>query len=132
MRSAYKVRAYPDPEQAAVLNRTFGCVRVVWNRTLATRQARYATEHTSTSYKDTDAALTALKKTPEYQWLNEVSSVPLQQTLRHQHTAFQAFFGKRAYPLLPLRWLPVPEVSALVEMSFRGPILRSLFERSAG
>jgi len=41
MRSAYKVRAYPDPEQAAVLNRTFGCVRVVWNRTLATRQARY-------------------------------------------------------------------------------------------
>jgi Helix-turn-helix domain len=91
-----KVRAYPDPEQAAVLNRTFGCVRVVWNRTLATRQARYATEHTSTSYKDTDAALTALKKTPEYEWLNEVSSVPLQQTLRHQHTAFQAFFGKRA------------------------------------
>ena len=62
MRSAYKVRAYPDPEQVAVLNRTFGCVRVVWNRTLATRQARYATEHTSTSYKDTDAALTALEE----------------------------------------------------------------------
>ena len=49
VRSAYKVRAYPDPEQAAVLNRTFGCVRVVWNRTLAARQARYATEHKSTS-----------------------------------------------------------------------------------
>src|SRR5664279_198682 len=96
MRSAYRVRAYPDPEQAAVLNRTFGCVRVVWNRTLGTRQALHATAHTSTSYRDTDAALTALKKTPEYQWLNEVSSVPLQQTLRHQHTAFQAFFGKRA------------------------------------
>ena len=93
MRSAYRVRAYPDPEQAAVLNRTFGCVRVVWNRTLVTRQALYATEHKSTSYRDTDAALTALKKTPEYEWLNEVSSVPLQQTLRHQHTAFQAFFG---------------------------------------
>ena len=96
MRSAYRVRAYPDPEQAAVLNRTFGCVRVVWNRTLGTRQALHATAHTSTSYRDTDAALTALKKTPEYEWLNEVSSVPLQQTLRHQHTAFQAFFGKRA------------------------------------
>ena len=59
----------------------------------------YATEHKSMSYKETDAALTAMKKTPEYAWLNEVSSVPLQQTLRHQHTAFQAFFGKRArYP----------------------------------
>ena len=41
MRTAYKCRAYPDPEQASVLNRTFGCVRVVWNRTLAWRQDRY-------------------------------------------------------------------------------------------
>jgi len=37
-----------------------------------------------------------MKKTPELQWLNEVSSVPLQQTLRHQHTAFAGFFAKRA------------------------------------
>ena len=36
MRTAYKCRAYPAPAQASVLNRTFGCVRVVWNRTLAT------------------------------------------------------------------------------------------------
>jgi putative transposase len=41
MRSAYKCRAYPTPDQAAVLNRTFGCVRLVWNRTLAWRHTRY-------------------------------------------------------------------------------------------
>ncbi len=41
MRTAYKCRAYPTPEQASVLNRTFGCVRVVWNRTLAWRHQRY-------------------------------------------------------------------------------------------
>ena len=35
MRTAYKCRAYPAPGQASVLSRTFGCVRVVWNRTLA-------------------------------------------------------------------------------------------------
>jgi len=29
MRTAYKCRAYPDPDQAAMLARTFGCVRVV-------------------------------------------------------------------------------------------------------
>jgi transposase len=39
MRTAYKCRAYPDPDQAAMLSRTFGCVRVVWNRTLAARHA---------------------------------------------------------------------------------------------
>ena len=54
MRTAYKVRAYPDPEQAAILSRTFGCVRVVWNRTLAGRHARYQTEGKSTSYRESD------------------------------------------------------------------------------
>jgi putative transposase len=99
VRTAYKVRAYPDSDQASVLNRTFGCVRVVWNRTLADRHARYQTEGKSTSYRESDAALTAMKKLPELEWLAEVSSVPLQQALRHQHAAFQAFFGKRArYP----------------------------------
>jgi putative transposase len=98
MRTAYKCRAYPDPEQATMLARTFGCVRVVWNRTLAARQARYATEGKGTSYRETDAALTAMKRLPELAFLNDVSSVPLQQTLRHQHTAFQALFAGRARP----------------------------------
>lgn len=99
MRRAYKVRAYPDTEQAALLRRTFGCVRLVWNRTLAARQARYTTEQRPTSYKETDAALTAWKKADELAFLGEVSSVPLQQTLRHQHTAFQNFFkGTARYP----------------------------------
>jgi len=99
MRSAYRCRAYPDEAQQQVLARTFGCVRVVWNRTLAARQARYATERTGTSYAETDRALTAMKRDPDLAFLNEVSSVPLQQTLRHQHQAFTAFFGRRArYP----------------------------------
>jgi putative transposase len=99
MRTAYKCRAYPDPDQAAILARTFGCVRVVWNRTLAARHARYATERTPTPYRETDAALTAMKRLPELAFLNEVSCVPLQQTLRHQHHAFQAFLAGRArYP----------------------------------
>lgn len=50
-------------------------------------------------YHETSAALTALKKQPEYAWLNEVSSVPVQQALRHLQTAFANFFAKRnRYP----------------------------------
>ena len=99
VRTAYRCRAYPDEAQQQVLARTFGCVRVVWNRTLAERQRRWQQEHRGTTYAETDAALTVMKKDPELAWLNEVSSVPLQQALRHQHGAFQAFFGKRArYP----------------------------------
>lgn len=99
VRTAYRCRAYPDQTQQAVLARTFGCVRVVWNRTLAARQERYALVRQGTSYAETDRALTAMKRDPGLAFLNEVSSVPLQQALRHQHAAFQSFFAQRSrYP----------------------------------
>ena len=82
-----------------MLTRTFGCVRVVWNRTLAERHRLYRAEGKSLSYAASDAALTAMKKDSDLAFLSEVSSVPLQQALRHQHKAFSAFFDKRArYP----------------------------------
>jgi putative transposase len=69
---------------------------VVWNRTLAARQARWQLERERPSYAETDQALTAMKQDPELAFLNEVSSVPLQQALRHQHQAFRGFFAGRA------------------------------------
>jgi putative transposase len=50
-------------------------------------------------YNATSAMLTAWKKTEELAFLSEVSSVPLQQALRHLQTAFTNFFAGRArYP----------------------------------
>src|SRR6516162_4160574 len=99
VRTAYRCRAYPDEAQQAVLNRTFGCTRVVWNCVLAARQQRYVTQRQGTSYGQASAALTALKQDPQRAWLNQVSCVPLQQALRHQQRAFAAFFAHRArYP----------------------------------
>ena len=99
MRTAYRCRAYPGPAQQQVLSRTFGCIRVVWNRTLAARRTRWHLERKGTSYAASDRALTAMKKDPDLAFLSEVSCVPLQQALRHQHKAFGAFFARRArYP----------------------------------
>lgn len=96
---AYKCRAYPDEAQQQMLARTFGCVRVVWNRTLAERHRLYHAEGKNLSYVASAAALTVMKKDPDLAFLSEVSSVPLQQALRHQYKAFTAFFAKRArYP----------------------------------
>ena len=40
-----------------------------------------------------------MKATQDLEWLNEVSSVPLQQAIRHQQVAFSNFFAGRArYP----------------------------------
>ena len=79
-----------------MLNRTLGCVRVVWNRTLAWRRQKYRAEQAGTNFTQASAYLTAMKATEQLAWLNEVSSVPLQQAIRHQQVAFSHFYAKRA------------------------------------
>ena len=99
VKRAYKYRFYPTPEQAELLHRTFGCVRLVWNKALAERTRRYKDKGKNTSYVDTAKWLTAWKRDEDLSFLSEVSNVPLQQTLRAQQNAFAAFFAKRArYP----------------------------------
>ncbi len=122
---AYKCRAYPTEEQIALLSRTFGCIRVVWNHTLAERHRLWHQEGKSYSYKESDAALTALKRNPEFAWLNEVSSVPLQQAIRHQYSAMQAFFQKRArYPRFKSRDSRQSATFTRAAMSMRDGVLK--------
>ena len=98
VKRAFKYRFYPTDAQAAELSRTFGCVRKVYNLALAARTQAW-TRQERVNYNQTSAMLTAWKKTEELAYLNDVSSVPLQQALRHLQTAFTNFFGKRAkYP----------------------------------
>jgi putative transposase len=99
MKRAYRYRFYPTDAQAAELSRTFGCVRKVYNLALAARTHAWVTRQERVNYIAASAMLAAWKKTGELAYLNEVSSVPLQQALRHLQTAFSHFFGKRArYP----------------------------------
>lgn len=99
MLTKWRFRCYPTPEQARHLARTFGCARFVYNHFLRLRTDAYRDGGRKVRYVETDHLLTALKKTPEHVWLNEVSSVPLQQSLRHLQTAFVNFFEKRTdYP----------------------------------
>ncbi len=96
---AYRYRFYPTPEQAATLARTFGSARYVYNWALRWRTDAYYERQERVSYADTSTALTTLKREPETAWLNEVSSVPTQQALRHLDRAFRNFFeGRAQYP----------------------------------
>ena len=99
VKRAFKYRFYPSDAQAAELSRTFGCVRKVYNLALAARREAWTLRAERVNYSATSAMLTAWKKTEDLAYLNDVSSVPLQQTLRHLQTAFSNFFAKRArYP----------------------------------
>ncbi|GAA2455056.1 hypothetical protein GCM10010191_87600 [Actinomadura vinacea] len=96
VKRAFKYRFYPPQAQAAELSRTFGCVRKVYNLALAARTQAWTQRREHVGYNATSAMLTAWKKTEELAYLNQVSSVPLQQSLRHLQTAFTNFFAKRA------------------------------------
>ncbi|WOG29525.1 helix-turn-helix domain-containing protein [Endozoicomonas sp. 8E] len=64
------------PEQEQLLAQTFGCARFV--------------------YSSASKPLTVLKKNPGYPWLQVVFSLPVQQSRRHQQTAFKNFRESRA------------------------------------
>ena len=99
VKRAYRFRFYPTPEQDQILARTFGCARFAYNHMLRLRTDAWYKEQKRVGYHETSALLTELKRQPETVWLNEVSSVPVQQSLRHLQTAFGNFFAKRAkYP----------------------------------
>ncbi|GLZ16186.1 transposase [Actinomadura sp. NBRC 104425] len=99
VKRAYKYRFYPTLEQAEELLKTFGCVRLVYNKALEERTRAWHAEQRRVSYAETSAMLTRWKRTQELAFLGDVSSVPLQQALRHLQAAFANFFAKRAeYP----------------------------------
>jgi putative transposase len=94
MKARYQYRFYPTDQQQQSLAQLFGCVRVVWNDALALSKAsKYP------GYNSLAKSLTLSKKTEERQWLNDVSSVPLQQSLKQLEVAYKNYFdslkGKR-------------------------------------
>jgi len=98
----YRYRLYPTPAQRVALARTFGAVRFVWNQELARSQIPDA------KYQGFSAAsrrLTAAKKTTDLAWLNAISCVPIQQSLRNLDVSYRNFFRgckskgpRRGYP----------------------------------
>ena len=96
---AYRYRFYPTLEQAEQLARTFGCVRFTYNHFLRQRTDAWYERQERAGYNETAKHLTSLKKEPDTLWLQEVSNVCLQQSLRNLDTAFKNFFqGRSKYP----------------------------------
>jgi putative transposase len=99
VQKAYKYRFFPTDSQKTQLAQTFGCARFVWNLGLELRSKTYQETQQSLSYAQTTEALTQWKKESGKVFLNDVSSVVLQQSLRNLDAAFNNFFEKRAaYP----------------------------------
>jgi putative transposase len=99
MQKAYRYRFYPSPEQKSLLRRTMGCARLVYNKALAARTEAWYECQERIDFVKTSSMLTGWKKQEDLDFLNEVSSVPLQQGLRNLQKAFTNFWAGRAkYP----------------------------------
>ena len=92
MEYSYKFRLYPTPEQANLIQQTFGCCRYVWNYYLAQRKAAYELDGHTMNYYECAKDLTALKKS--LTWLKEVDSTALQASLQDLDVAYQNFFRR--------------------------------------
>lgn len=96
-----RFRFYPTKEQEIALSKIFGCTRFVYNHGLNWRKEQFENGNKPT-YNKSSSWLTNFKN--EYEFLNDVSCVPLQQSLRHLQTAYVNFFKKRAkYPTFKKR-----------------------------
>jgi len=93
---AFKFRIYPNNQQKQFLAQSFGCARFVYNHFLRQRIDYYADTGKGLTYHNNALALTQLKKQPEFEWLNNINSQSLQQTLRNLDIAYNNFFNKHA------------------------------------
>jgi putative transposase len=93
MHKAFKFRLYPTKEQAILINKSIGCSRFAFNHFLAKWNEQYEQTGKGLTYNTCSTLLTGLKK--ELEWLKEVDSTSLQNSLKNLADAFSRFFKKQ-------------------------------------
>ena len=103
-----KFRLYPTKDQEILFNKTVGCCRLIYNRALGHILKEYKKQKESDSFKgnklnisDLITRLPKIKHKNKYEFLAEVDSTAIRQSLLDLRTAFKNFFqtnkkGKRS------------------------------------
>lgn len=92
---SYKFRLEPNKEQKVLLAKHFGACRFIFNHYLNNRKESYLEDKKSLNYYDNANDLTLLKKEEKFEWMKEINSQSLQQSLRHLDAAYNKFFRKQ-------------------------------------
>jgi putative transposase len=88
---AFKFRLYPDNDQEIILNKTFGCVRFVWNKMTENFNSWDPIQN---PYPE-PINEKILKEYSDYEWLKEVSAASLQQKRIDFEETKKQFFNKK-------------------------------------
>ena len=99
MLKAFKYKLNPTKEQIILLNKHIGASRFVFNLALETKQMAYVGNKVNLSCFALHKQLTELKT--ECEWLKEINSQSLQQSITNLDKAYTAFFkGQNSFPKL--------------------------------
>jgi putative transposase len=90
----YNFRIYPNAAQEAVIQKSFGCCRYVYNRCLAKRIEAYEKEHRLPGLNECCRDLTRLKAEEGMEWLAEADANALLVALKELDRAYRAFFRR--------------------------------------
>lgn len=93
---AYKYRIYPSEAQKELIAKHIGACRFVYNLALETKNTAYIGSKHNFSPFDLIKQLPELKK--ECEWLKEVNSQSLQQSIQNMDIAFKKFFKGAGFP----------------------------------
>ena len=97
MLKAFKYRLSPTKEQSILLNKHIGASRFVYNLALECKQMAWAGSKVNLSCFALHSQLKDLKT--ECEWLKEINSQSLQQSITNLDKAYTAFFkGQNSFP----------------------------------
>lgn len=96
MNKSFKVRIYPNQKQQALIDKTFGHTRYLYNFMLNLKQKLYKFSKLSLRYYDASKILTELKKYKS--WLCEVDKCSLQECLKDLDYAYKKYFDGAGFP----------------------------------
>lgn len=98
MFKSYKYRIHPTEDQKVLIEKTFGCCRLVYNLALQVKVDSYKSAEINLSGYDLCKQLSPLKR--EFPWLKEVDSQALNESVMRVETNFKRYFKGMGFPNL--------------------------------
>ena len=93
---AYKFRMYPDEQQKIFINKCIGSSRFVYNYYLNKKEELYKLNKENLSLKDMKKDLKRLNE--NYEWLKEIDSCSIRNSLEDLDKAYLNFYKGKGYP----------------------------------
>ena len=120
----YVFRMYPNEKQEELINKTIGCSRFIYNYFLDDKIKEYKIAGKSKSTSDQIKLIPLLSK--EKEWLKEVDSCALRNSLFNLEDAFKRFYNGSGYPRFKAKGVHERYKTNNIKSSYKGKEYNSI------